>query len=265
MTILYKLPKPLLRAIVVARPSKINKSPYLLDARIDTTGEEVVCHSAALGCCGYICTGVSIWVMERSSLGSAKSTHEVYHVERPSGITVCCHPTITNVIARRLYEYNYIIRDGVSALESEVVHGDSRFDFSGTLKGGKQFFLEVKCVVMADVIDGLASEVAKVKESPDKLLAIFPYGKRKMSKEPLSPRALKHVEGLTKVIAEGGASYLLFIVMRPDVRAMTVTRLDPVYREAVVAAITGGVIVKAVCIEWIGGEAHYRGELPIEI
>jgi hypothetical protein len=33
------------------------------------------------------------------------------------------------------------------------------------------------------------------------------------------------------------------------------------YREAAVAA---GVCVKAVCIEWIGAEAHYRGELPIE-
>ena len=274
MTVLYKLPKPLVRATVVARPCKTNKSPYLLDARLDSTGEEVICHSAALGCCGYICAGVCVWVMERD--GAGVSTHEVYHVERPGvgaggSVVVCCHPTVANVIARRLYEYNYIIEDGVSALESEVVQGDSRFDFSGTLKDGQRFFLEVKCVVMADVIDDVASKVeaAKPKGAPDKLLAIFPYGKRKMSKEPLSPRALKHVEGLTEIARRdgvaAGTAHLLFIVMRPDVRAMTVTRLDPVYRAAVAAAIAAGVIVKAVCIEWIGGEAHYRGELAVEI
>lgn len=269
MTVLYKLPRPLVRATVVARPAKSNKSPYLLDARIESTGEEALCHSAALGCCGYICAGSVVWVMKKEEGSNAQSKYEVYHVERPGGVIVCCHPMVANVIARRLYEYNYIIRDGASSLESEVVHGDSRFDFSGKLVDGWRFYLEVKCVVMADVIDGTDKEVAAVAAvaaKPDKLLAIFPYGKRKMSKEPLSPRALKHVEGLTDVVSKGvGAAYLLFIVMRPDVRAMTVTRLDPTYRTAVAAAVAAGVSVKAVCIEWIGDEAHLKGELPVEI
>lgn len=254
----------------MARPAKTNKSPYLLDARIESTGEEALCHSAALGCCGYICAGSVVWVMKKEEGSKAQSKYEVYHVERPglddNQVIVCCHPMVANVIARRLYEYNYIIRDGASALESEITHGDSRFDFSGKLVDGRRFYLEVKCVVMADVIDGTDKEVAAVKEKPDKLLAIFPYGKRKISKEPLSPRALKHVEGLTGVVSAGvGVAHLLFIVMRPDVRAMTVTRLDPTYREAVAAAVAAGVSVKAVCIEWIGGEAQLKGELPVEL
>ena len=251
---------------VVARPSSFNKSPYLLDAVVD--GETVVCHSSALGCCGYICASSVVWVMERESGSKAQSKYEIYHVERPGSVTVCCHPMVANVIARRLFEYNHIIPDGVS-LEAEVVCGDSRFDFGGKLADGRQFYLEVKCVVMADVIDGTDKEVATVatKDKPDKLLAIFPYGKRKMSKEPLSPRALKHVQGLTKVVASGGVgvAHLLFIVMRPDVRAMTVTRLDPVYREAVAAAVAAGVNVMAYKVAWVGGAAYLDGELAVEI
>ena len=202
--------------------------------------------------------------MKKGEGSKAASAYEVYHVERPGAVTVCCHPMVANVIARRLFEYNYIIPDGVS-LEAEVTHGDSRFDFGGRLRDGRRFFLEVKCVVMADIIDGTTAEVAKADKDQQKI-AIFPYGKRKMSQEPLSPRALKHALGLTECVRSGSAvCYLLYLVMRPDVRAMTVTRLDPTYRKAVVDARTAGVNVQALQIRWDGAKASLIKELPVEI
>jgi hypothetical protein len=202
--------------------------------------------------------------MKKGEGSKAASAYEVYHVERPGGMTVCCHPMVANVIARRLFEYNYIIPDGVS-LEAEVTHGDSRFDFGGRLKDGRRFFLEVKCVIMADVIDGTDKEVAAAPKDQQKI-AIFPYGKRRLSNEPLSPRALKHALGLTECVKRCEAvCYMLYLVMRPDVRAMTVTRLDPTYRKAVIDARATGVNVLALQIGWDGAKASLIQELPVEI
>ncbi len=41
---------PLVNGVVVKRPSKNCKSPYVADVIID--GSELMCHSPALGCCG---------------------------------------------------------------------------------------------------------------------------------------------------------------------------------------------------------------------
>jgi hypothetical protein len=57
MALLYSLPKPLIKARVLARPSKKVKSPYLADVLLLETNKEALCHSAALGCSGHIVEG----------------------------------------------------------------------------------------------------------------------------------------------------------------------------------------------------------------
>ena len=269
MALVYTLPKQLMRATILARPSSVNKSPYLADIRIDDTSEVAVCHTAALGCCGYIAAGSKVWVAPKDlSNYTTKSTYEVYHVER-NGVVVCCHPLVANKIAGEMFHLNEIVEDGVS-VQAELTRGDSRYDFGGVLTSGTEFLLEVKCVVMADPIDGTDAELRafaatgqQQKAAPN--IAIFPYGKRKVSAEPLSPRALKHVEGLTREVAQGKTCYLLFLVMRPDVHAFTITKCDPTYRAAVIKAIAAGVNVLAFRIEWRGNKAYNLGRLPVDL
>ena len=263
MALVYSLQKQLMRATILARPSSVNKSPYLVDIKIDDTSEVAICHTAALGCCGYIAPGSKVWVASKDlSNHTIKSKYEIYHVER-NGVIVCCHPMVANKIAAEMFHLNHIIEDGVS-INSEVTCGDSRYDFGGRLVSGKEFFLEVKSVVMADPIDGVEAQLKITPPTPGANLAIFPYGKRKISSEPISERALKHVEGLTNQVAKGKVCYLLFLVMRPDVRAFTVTKCDPTYQTAVKAAIKAGVHVLAYRIEWRGNKAYNLGQLPVE-
>lgn len=61
---IYTLPK-LYKGLVLSRPSKICKSPYLADVKIyddldNIIEENVMAHSPALGCCGLISTNVYV-------------------------------------------------------------------------------------------------------------------------------------------------------------------------------------------------------------
>ena len=92
---LYSLPKALIKATVIARPSKKVKSPYLADINID--GKEYLCHSGALGCSGHIIAGSTVWVLEKSpsATTTTKSTHEIYLIEQ-TGSLIGCHPLVAN-------------------------------------------------------------------------------------------------------------------------------------------------------------------------
>ena len=106
MESLYSLPKALVKAKVLSRPSKKIKSPYLADILIDD--KEYICHSAPLGCSGHIIEGSIVWVLEKENSktksthelpnGSSilhssnrKSTHEIYLIEE-NGTLIGCHP-----------------------------------------------------------------------------------------------------------------------------------------------------------------------------
>ena len=62
MKSILKYPK-LLDAVVVNRPSKINKSPYLIDIKINNKVE--MCHSPGLGLSGLIRPGIKLSITNR--------------------------------------------------------------------------------------------------------------------------------------------------------------------------------------------------------
>jgi len=249
---LFCLPKPLQRATVLARPSKKIKSPYLADIEID--GKEILCHTAALGCCGYIIPGAIVWVLEKPD-SIAKSTHEIYLIER-DGLLVGCHPLVANKIASSLLKSQLVLPIG--EIIQEVKFDTCRFDFASS---DKQKIIEVKSVPMADYYDGTLKELKEfMKSEPTTKVAIFPFGKRKV--ELISPRALKHVESLTKLVQDH-TCVLLFIIQRTDVESFTITKLDPVYKTAVFAAKEAGVLIKAICICWDNQRAYFEKEVPV--
>ena len=252
---LYCLPKPLVKALVLARPSKKIKSPYLADIEIE--GKEILCHTAALGCCGFIKAGATVWVLEKPE-SKAKSTHEIYIVEI-DGQMVGCHPLVANKIGASLLKLQLVLPIG--DIIQEVKFDTCRFDFAST---DKKTIIEVKSVPMADHYDGTLKELnAFIKANSvveSEKIAIFPFGKRKVAL--LSPRALKHVESLTKLVPDH-TCVLLFIVQRNDVDRFTITKLDPIYKTAVAAAKEAGVLIKAVSVRWDNQRVYFEKELPI--
>jgi hypothetical protein len=262
---IYSLAKPLVKAKVLARPSKKIKSPYLADILIDD--KEYICHSAPLGCSGHIVEGSIVWVLEKEK-SKAHSTHEIYLIEE-NGTLIGCHPLVANKIANKLLSKQLVLPN-ITNIISENTINDCRFDFIAKCDE-KMTIIEVKSVPIADYFDGTSKEVQEyVKEFPQESelekIAIFPYcttaGKRKLSKEPLSERALKHVESLTN-LSKTYKCVLLFIVQRNDVSKFCITKLDPIYKDACKKALDSNVIIKAISVKWDTQHCYYEKELEI--
>jgi len=259
----------LLRATVVNRPSKVVKSPYMADIMLEGRTEAELCHSPALGCAGLIVPGSSVLVTPKAG-ASAKSKYSLDLVDIGSSI-VGANPNFCNKMAKVALENGWI--EGVPKFEkneikSESSIDESRFDFKCT-KENLTYYIEVKGVPNACVADVKMSPKKKsnvqveINEAKDKI-AYFPDGYRKTPGEAISPRALKHVEHLTRLAAEEGVRcVLLFIVQREDCRVFQVTKNDPKYREAVYRAVEVGVSVVAHMVRWEGVTARLGNTLPI--
>lgn len=79
---------------------------------------------------------------------------------------------------------------------------DSRFDFTGVDYEGNHFIMEVKNVPLADYEDvNMKQRKGRCYDDYDvnSKIAYFPDGYRKTSNSTISPRALKHIQELTKI------------------------------------------------------------------
>lgn len=243
---LYKFPQPFVPATITSRPSRHNKSPYLVDCRLDS-GEEVIVHNPALKCNGLVDPGARVWLQPAASAKSL-STYVLYLLELADGTLVCLHPTIANEICAGLIRCGKVA-PFIEKVRAEVSVGDCRFDFYG-IRGGQDTYIEVKSASMAT---GLTAERN----------AVFPYGNGR-SQGVVSERALKHVHGLEAAASGGSAAYLIYISMRSDVTALKVSERDPIYRKAVFEAAQAGVRVRAFACRWtISGECYFERRLPI--
>ena len=263
MESLYSLPKSLVKAKVLSRPSKKIKSPYLADILIDD--KEYICHSAPLGCSGHIVEGSIVWVLEKEK-SKAHSTHQIYLIEE-NGTLIGCHPLVANKIGHKLLSKQLVLPN-IKNIVPENTINDCRFDFIAKCDE-KMTIIEVKSVPIADYFDGTSKEVQEYLKNnvePTEKIAIFPYcttaGKRKLSKEPLSERALKHVESLTN-LSRSYKCVLLFIVQRNDVSKFCITKLDPIYKDACKKALDSNVIIKAISVKWDTQHCYYEKELEI--
>lgn len=261
--LLYKFNKPFIAASVVARPSRHNKSPYLLDCRLDS-GEEAIVHNPALKCNGLVEPGARVYLQVAAS-DKSLSKYVLYLVYTEN-VLVCIHPTIANEIAESLICRGHIA-PFIEQVRREVTHGDCRFDFYG-LVAGQPTYIEIKNASIADRVNcmpGRRSAALAALHADAPLMAIFPCGNR--SKAGLvSPRALKHVEGLvaaTKQDEQQCGAYLVYISMRPDVQVLKVSELDSVYRQAVMSARnTVNIVAFNVCWK-TDGSCWFVGKLPV--
>jgi DNA-binding sugar fermentation-stimulating protein len=274
MESIYNLPK-LYKALVLARPSKVCKSPYLADVKVfDEDGnvieENVMAHSPALGCCGLISKDAYVMCAKSESL-KAKSKYVIHHVVQDSIIGV--NPMLANPIVKSLLLQNKIKEfQNIKELKAEITVDESRFDFTFLNEEGKRVYLEVKNVPLADVVDVSEKERKKLDLEHNmhlydftKKIAIFPDGYRKNKAEPVSPRALKHVNHLAKLRRENPdvLCALVFLIQRTDVVSFKPSSLDPIYHKAVYDAIEDGVLVLPLCVSWEDNECKFLK--PVEL
>jgi DNA-binding sugar fermentation-stimulating protein len=279
---IYNLPK-LYKCLVLARPSKVCKSPYLADVKVfDEEGnvieENVMAHSPALGCCGLISKDAYVMCTKSESL-KAKSKYVIHHVVQKSKESLELHsvigvnPMLANPIVKSLLLKNKIEEfQNISELKAEITVDESRFDFTFINQEGKRVYLEVKNVPLADFVDVTEKERKKLDIEHNmhlydfnKKIAIFPDGYRKNKDEPVSPRALKHVNHLAKIHKENPdvLCALVFLIQRTDVVSFKPSSLDPIYEKAVYDAVEDGVLVLPYCVSWEGSNCSFLK--PVEL
>ena len=281
-TPLYRFQDALKEAVVVARPSKVVRTPYVAD--IQFPGEERVyqAHAPSLGCSGLVEVGAHVYVHGKEPKeGGAKTTHTVFGTVVHGPYRVGVNPMVANRMVRAIIEEGRAdewttLGGGVASIQAEVVAGDSRVDLCVKHKDGSRTWVEVKNVPLshyrndvkgcADYRAAAAQTVPAGHGTRDKV-ALFPDGYRKKKEDAVSPRATKHLDNLAELVAGGDRAYCVFLCQRIDATRFEPAALDTIYTAAFRAAVEAGVQVRCYVAAWTEGfaAANYYGELPVVV
>jgi len=282
MSILLMRLETLAEGIIVKRPSKQCKTPYVADVLLQETCMEILGHSPSLGCCGLADNGASVLVSDVTHNGNNKKqknvcSHRVdiaLFKEGDREILIGINPKIAENIAEEAIKNNCIQGlEQVRSFAREIKVMNSRFDFAGIDESGKPFVLEVKNVPLADYVDVPKKERRKyeheiVNKKFDEKIAYFPDGYRKNSTDVVSPRALKHIQELEEIAKKGTVRAILcFVIQRNDVKHFQTSNVDLMYKKAVFDAHQNGVEIKTIQVEWTKqGTCHFvKNNLPIHL
>jgi DNA-binding sugar fermentation-stimulating protein len=273
----------LIEGQVLKRPSKYIKTPYVAD--IACNEEEVLAHTASLGCCGLADVNATVLISispesksKPKNKANMKCSHTVYlsvlrHQDNEQIIGI--HPKLAETLTESALKLNLFTklqnirkyRRETSIYVKDKI--DSRFDFTGVDQNGIPFIMEVKNVPLADYEDITAKERAKMDFSDrnfNSKVAYFPDGYRKKSSDPVSPRALKHIRELTLIKREANIRCIMcYVIQRTDVDRFQPSVIDTKYRNAFKEAIEVGVEIITMVVSWDrNGEATFiRDDLPI--
>jgi DNA-binding sugar fermentation-stimulating protein len=282
MSLILKL-DDLIEGTIIKRPSKQIKTPYVADILPIDSINEILGHTAALGCCGLADVGATILmspIPKSTKNNKIKCEFRVYlsiFKERGQEIIIGIHPKLAENLTELALKNNLLhILQNIKSYKRETsiyVEGkvDSRFDFSGIDSNGIPFIMEVKNVPLADYDDITAKE-RKHKcydnREQNSKIAYFPDGYRKKSTDTVSPRALKHIKELTLIKRESKTRCIMcYVIQRNDVSSFQPSLIDPEYRQAVTEAVFYGVEIITMVIHWTKeGEAYFiRDDLPINL
>ena len=273
---------------VIKRPSIHCKTPYvadvLLDFQTENSGdgdgdgdggnENIMAHTAALGCCGMADTGAKVLmtkVKNKKNVCSYKIMLSL-HEERGNTQYIGIDPKLAETIVDYCLKKKLLttLKDTCEFVR-EFSYLNSRFDFAGYDKNENDFILEVKNVPLADYDDCCKKDRKKRdftgRDYNDKV-AYFPDGYRKKTTEPVSPRALKHIKELQRIRETTNIRAILcFVIQRTDVSSFQPSIIDPIYRDAVISAVNAGVEIIALVCKWMpdGNVYFVRDDLKINL
>ena len=289
---LYQL-NNLVHGTVMKRPSAIIKTPYVADVLLSNK-DQVIAHSLSLGCCGLADTTAQVLLEDLTSIQKEKinkktekpkCSHRIHlsisrDEERKKEIIIGINPKLAEILVEKALEQNVLhCLQNIKSYKREVTMRicgkvDSRFDFTGIDQNGTPFIMEIKNVPLADYEDVCYKDRKQLdftgRDFSSKV-AYFPDGYRKKSADPISPRALKHVQELTWIKNQDPRirCILCFVIQRSDVNRFAPSVIDPIYREAVRVAMDAGVEIIPLVIKWersgaTSYDAHFVcDDLPI--
>lgn len=232
----------LYEGIIINRPSKKIKSPYLADVLVN--GEDILCHTPSLGCCGLVSSEQKVLMTKKDSK-NAKSKYSIDFAYDKNTI-VGVNPIYANKIVEICLQKNYIKELlNLENIKREYSIDESRLDFYGE-KNGKKYYIEVKNVPLADYVDVDKKERKNYNDEDyeyNKKISYFPDGYRKKKTDPVSERALKHINHLNKLKLKdkNNECFLIFIIQRNDSLYFQASNIDPIYKKAVREAYLNGV------------------------
>jgi len=275
----------LIEGIVCKRPSAFIKTPYVADIIPSGKESSILGHTASLGCCGLADVGATILMAPVISKKKDDKLHCDYRVylsiikERGQEIIVGIHPKLAEDLTESAIKNNLLSslqnvkcykRETTIYVEGKV---DSRFDFSGIDMNGIPFIMEIKNVPLADYEDISAKDRKKKgllyddREINTKV-AYFPDGYRKKTEDTVSPRALKHISELTLIKKESKTRCIMcYVIQRTDIESFQPSILDSQYRDAFYNAMSAGVEVITLVVNWTReGEAYFvKDNLKINV
>lgn len=263
-------------AVVVKRPSKTSKTPYVADITIDGGVTEHMAHTAALGCCGMVNKDRSVIMKDvhnKKNICKFKIMMAI-NVERGIKNIIGIDPKIAEELVEIAMNKNLLstLRN-VRKYKREKTICTSRFDFIGIDQNKVPFIMEVKNVPLADYVDCYAKERKNMdfsdRDINDKI-AYFPDGYRKKQKDTVSPRALKHITELTEIsqkYTNRVRTIMCYVIQRRDVSSFQASNVDPIYKTAFKKAIESGVEVITMQVGWTSsGVAEFiRDDIPINL
>ena len=253
----------LVKGTIVKRPSLSIKSPYVADVTYEENS--FLGHCPSLGCCGLADKDATVLMCP--SLNAKSKCHYgvylsvLYDEKKDKTVIVGIHPKLAEQIVENCvsnnhfswlptfttYKREYVVKDAELGV-------DSRFDFHGYDIDNNEIIIEVKTVPLADYED-IPKKERKGKNYDDipfdQKVAYFPDGYRKKASDPVSPRALKHVNEL-RILKEKKniRTILCFVIQRDDVSSFQPSIIDPIYKDAVYQAKNAGVEIYAVVCKW---------------
>ena len=260
---------------VIKRPSKYIKTPYVADIKICSNSNMILGHTASLGCCGLADVGANILMSPVPKIHKkSDKLHCEYRVylsvirEKEQEIIVGIYPKLAEELTESALKNNLLSRlINVKNYRKEskiCVPGlvDSRFDFTGIDQNGIPFIMEIKNVQLADYEDVTSKDRKKMSfddRDINSKVAYFPDGYRKKSTDPVSPRALKHINELALIKGMSKTRCIMcYVIQRTDVDRFQPSVIDPQYREAFKNAVNSGVEIITMVVQWTReGEAYF--------
>lgn len=283
MSLILKL-NDLIEGEVIKRPSKHIKTPYVADIKICSSSDMILGHTASLGCCGLADVGATILMAPVPKIHKdTDKLHCEYRVylsvirEKEQEIIVGIYPKLAENLTESALKNNLLSKLlNVKSYRKETkmcVPGlvDSRFDFTGIDENEVPFIMEVKNVPLADYEDVTSKERKKMcfdDRDVNSKVAYFPDGYRKKSTDPVSPRALKHINELALIKSMSKTRCIMcYVIQRTDVDRFQPSVIDPEYREAFKEAVKSGVEIITMVVQWTrDGEAYFiKDDLFINI
>jgi DNA-binding sugar fermentation-stimulating protein len=283
MSLILKL-NDLIEGEVIKRPSKYIKTPYVADIKICSTSNMILGHTASLGCCGLAETGSYILM---APVPKPKKKDDKLHCEYRVYLSIVreknkeqivgIYPKLAEDLTESALKNNLLSKLlNVKSYKKETKIYvpdlvDSRFDFSGIDENGVPFIMEVKNVPLADYEDITAKDRKKMafdNREINSKVAYFPDGYRKKSTDPVSPRALKHINELALIKRMSKTRCIMcYVIQRTDVNRFQPSIIDPEYREAFKEAMKSGVEIITMVVQWTReGEAYFiKDDLFINI